>query len=120
MEYRFADGKYERLPELAAELVRLKADVIVTGTSAAIRTLQRATNTIPIVLAYSPDPVGNAFVASLARPGGNITGVVTLSVEVAAKRLEVAHQLVPTATMMALLAVAFRPFRGLSWFSANR
>jgi putative tryptophan/tyrosine transport system substrate-binding protein len=66
LEARFAGGRYERFPELAAELVRLKVDVLVTGTAAAIRTLQRATTTIPIVLAYSTDPVGNGFVASLA------------------------------------------------------
>jgi putative tryptophan/tyrosine transport system substrate-binding protein len=70
VEARFAGGRYERFPELAAELVRLKVDVLVTGTAAAIRTLQRATTTIPIVLAYSTDPVGNGFVASLARCHG--------------------------------------------------
>jgi len=75
LEARFAHGKYEQFPEIVAEFVRLNLDVIVTGTTAAIRTLQRATTTIPIVLAYSTDPVGNGFVASLARPGGNITGL---------------------------------------------
>jgi putative ABC transport system substrate-binding protein len=103
MEYRFADGKYERLPELAAELVRLRADVIVTGTSAAIRTLQRATNTIPIVLAYSTDPVGNGFVASLARPGGNITGLTGSSDDTSPKQLELVTTVVPNASRIGLL-----------------
>jgi putative ABC transport system substrate-binding protein len=103
MEYRFADGKYERLPELAAELVRLRADVIVTGTSAAIRTLQRATNTIPIVLAYSTDPVGNGFVSSLARPGGNITGLTGSSDDTSPKQLELVTTVVPNASRIGLL-----------------
>src|SRR6516165_9915527 len=74
MEVRFAEGRYERFPALVAELVRLNVDVFLTGTTAVIRTLQQATTTIPIVLAYSTDPVGNGYVTSLARPGGNITG----------------------------------------------
>jgi ABC-type uncharacterized transport system substrate-binding protein len=68
IEWRSADGNYERFPELAADLVRLKVDVIVTGVTSAIRMLQQATDTIPIVMAYSTDPVGNRFVASLAHP----------------------------------------------------
>ena len=87
-EWRSADGKYERLPDLAAELVRLKMDVIVTGLTAGIRPLQQATSTIPIVMAYSIDPVGNHFVASLARPGGNITGLAGSSDDTAPKQLE--------------------------------
>ena len=69
-DWRSADGRYERLPDLAAELVRLKVDMLVTGLTPGIRALQQATSTIPIVMAYSTDPIGNGFVASLARPGG--------------------------------------------------
>jgi putative ABC transport system substrate-binding protein len=75
IEYRFAEQKIERLPELAAELVRLKVDVIVTGGFGPTRSAKEATATIPIVMAQDADPVGNGFVASLARPGGNITGL---------------------------------------------
>ena len=75
VEWRSAAGQYERLADLAAELARLKVDVIVTGSAAAVRPAQQATTTIPIVMAYSTDPVGNGFVASLARPGGNTTGL---------------------------------------------
>src|SRR5262249_12370273 len=75
IEWRSAEGRYERLPDIAAELVRLKVDIIVVGVAAAIRPLQQATSTIPIVMAYATDPVGNGFVASLAHPGGNTTGL---------------------------------------------
>jgi putative ABC transport system substrate-binding protein len=102
-DLRFADGNYERFPELAAELVRLEADVIVTGTGAAIRTLQRATTTIPIVLAYSTDPVGNGFVASLARPGGNITGLSGSSEDTSPKQLELVATVVPNVSRIGLL-----------------
>src|SRR5215470_19554854 len=88
VEYRYAEEKLDRLPALAAELVRLKVDVIVTGGSGNTRAAKEATNTIPIVMAQDADPVGNGFVASLARPGGNITGLATLSPEVSGKRLE--------------------------------
>jgi ABC-type uncharacterized transport system substrate-binding protein len=103
MEYRFADGSYERFPELAAELVRLNADVIVTGTTAAIRSLQQATTTIPIVLAYSTNPVGNGFVASLARPGGNITGLSGSSEDTSPKQLELVATTVPNVTRIGML-----------------
>jgi putative ABC transport system substrate-binding protein len=103
MESRFADGNYERFPELAAELVRLNVDVILTGTTSAIRTLQRATTTIPIVLAYSTDPVGNGFVASLARPGGNITGLSGSSDDTSPKQLELVATVVPNVARIGLL-----------------
>ena len=77
IEWRFADGIYERFPGIAAELVRLKVDVIVLGTPAAVRPVQQATATIPIVMGYSTDPVGNGFVTNLARPGGHITGLAS-------------------------------------------
>ena len=103
LEARFAGGRYEGFPELAAELVRLKVDVLVTGTTAAIRTLQRATTTIPIVLAYSTDPIGNGFVASLARPGGNITGLSGASDDTSPKQLELVTTVVPNASRIGLI-----------------
>src|SRR5215467_1619268 len=78
IEYRYAEGKPDRLPALAAELVRLKVDVIVTASSQATRSAKQATSTIPIVMTFDDDPVGSGFAASLARPGGNITGLSTL------------------------------------------
>jgi putative tryptophan/tyrosine transport system substrate-binding protein len=78
IEYRYAEGKLDRLPALAAELLRLKVDVIVTGGTAITRAAKEATVTVPIVMAQDSDPVGNGFVASLARPGGNITDCQTL------------------------------------------
>jgi putative ABC transport system substrate-binding protein len=102
-EVHVADGDYERIPGLAADLVRLKFDVIVTGLTAGIRTLQQATATIPIVMAYSTDPVGNGFVASLAQPGGNITGLTGSSDDSAPKQLELLITLVPNASRIGLL-----------------
>ena len=78
IEWRYAEGKFDRLPALAAELVRLKVDVIVTAGPTATRAAKEATSTIPIVMTHDNDPVGTGFVASLARPGGNITGLSTL------------------------------------------
>jgi putative ABC transport system substrate-binding protein len=92
-----------RFPELAAELVRLKVDVILTGTTAAIRTVQRATATIPIVMAYSTDPVGNGYVASLAHPGGNITGLSGSADDTSPKQLELVATVVPNVSRIGLL-----------------
>ncbi len=94
-EYRFAEGKFERLPALAAELVRLKVDIIVTSASAATLSSMKATKTIPIVMTVDSDPVGSGHVASLARPGGNITGLSTLAPEISGKRLELLKEMVP-------------------------
>jgi hypothetical protein len=88
IEYRWADGKIERLPGLMAELARLNVDVIVTAGPSPTRSAKEATATIPIVMAWDYDPVGNGFVASLARPGGNITGSSTLATEISGKQLE--------------------------------
>jgi putative ABC transport system substrate-binding protein len=88
VEYRYAEAKLDRLPTLAAELVRLKADAIVTTGPTPTRSAKQATNTIPIVMAFDSDPVGNGFVASLARPGGNITGLSNIATEISGKRLE--------------------------------
>ena len=89
VEYRFADEKSDRQPELAADLVRLKVDVIVCASTSAVLAAKKATPTIPIVMAGSADPVGAGLVASLAHPGGNVTGVSSLSVELNTKRLEI-------------------------------
>jgi putative ABC transport system substrate-binding protein len=104
IEYRFAEGKDERLAALAAELVQLKVDVIVAGGAAAIRAAQQATRTIPIVMAGTPDPVVQGFVASLARPGGNTTGLSLLNAELPGKRLEFLKETVPQSMRVAVLA----------------
>jgi putative ABC transport system substrate-binding protein len=104
IEYRFAEGRDERLADLAAELVRLKVDVIVAGGAAAIRAAQHATRTIPIVMAGTPDPVAQGFVTSLARPGGNTTGLSLLNVDLPGKRLELLKETVPQSARIAVLA----------------
>ncbi len=105
-EARGADGKVERLAALAAELVRLKVDVIVTAGTSAAPAARLATATIPIVMATGGDPLGLGIVESLARPGGNVTGVTTLSSELSAKRLELAQEVVPGASRVAILGDA--------------
>ncbi len=105
LTWRFAEGRLERLPALAAELVRLPVDVlVVSGGDPVIRAAQQATQTIPIVVAGVSDPVSKGFVASLAHPGGNLTGLDTFSVELAGKRLELLKEQVPTLTRLAILA----------------
>jgi len=103
LEVRFADGTVERLPELARELVALKPDVIVATNDTAIAAVRRETQTIPIVMAFSSDPAGAGFVANLARPGGNVTGLSTLSPELSGKRLELLREVVPGLSRVALL-----------------
>ena len=103
VEWRFADGEYERLSGLAAELVGLKVDVIVASTSPAIRAAQKATTTIPIVFPATGDPVGSGFVANLARPGGNITGLSNINLDVSAKLLELLIMMVPGLSRVAVL-----------------
>jgi putative ABC transport system substrate-binding protein len=98
IEYRWAESKYERLPDLAAELVRLKVDVIVTHGSPAIRAARAATKTIPIVMASSGEAVSLGFVSSLARPGGNVTGSTFFITEYMTKRLELLKEAMPTIT----------------------
>jgi len=104
IEYRWAAQKEERLPELAAELVRLKVEVIVTAAAPTIEAARRATSTIPIVMAAVADPVGSGLVTSLARPGGNVTGLTALSTDLAGKRLQLVREVVPKATRVAVLA----------------
>jgi putative ABC transport system substrate-binding protein len=103
LEWRCADGKYDRLPGFAAELVRLKVDVIVAPASPAIRAAQKATAAIPIVFPNTGDPVGSGFVASLARPGGNITGLSNAKVDASAKQLELLLTLDPKLPRVAVL-----------------
>ena len=103
IEYRFAEGKTERLPELAADLVRLKVDLIVVTATPPALAAKKATTTIPIVMATPGDPVGAGLVASLARPGGNITGLSGLGVELNTKRLEILKDAVPKLVRVGLL-----------------
>jgi putative ABC transport system substrate-binding protein len=103
LEYRFSEGRQERLPELAADLVRLKSDVIVTWSTPAARAAKAATATIPIVMAASADPIAAGLVASLARPGGNVTGLAAHSPELEGKRLELLKEALPRLSRVALL-----------------
>jgi putative ABC transport system substrate-binding protein len=102
-EPRWADGQLDRLPTLAAELLRLKVDVIVTAGSQAAQVAKGATTSVPIVMATGGDPVGLGLVESLARPGGNVTGMTTLSRELSGKRLEVLREALPGVTRMGML-----------------
>jgi putative ABC transport system substrate-binding protein len=103
IEYRFASGQVGRLPELATELARLKVDVIVTPSTPASLAAKQATSTIPIVFAVVGDPVGAGLVANFARPGGNITGLSSISVQLGGKRLELLKEVAPKATRLAVL-----------------
>jgi ABC-type uncharacterized transport system substrate-binding protein len=108
IEYRYADGKADRLPTLAADLVRLKVDVIVTSGPVPTRPAKGATATIPIVMAFDDDPIGNGFVVSLARPGGNITGLSTLSPEISGKQVELLKEIIPKLSRVAVLGTSTR------------
>jgi putative tryptophan/tyrosine transport system substrate-binding protein len=103
IEHRSPEWKYERLPGLAAELVRLKVDVIVAASPAATKAAKQATSTIPIVFTVSGDPVAEGFVASLARPGGNITGLATISPDLVGKHLEMLKGVAPMVSRVAVL-----------------
>jgi ABC-type uncharacterized transport system substrate-binding protein len=109
IEYRWASGRYDRLATLAVELVRLNVDVIVASDTLAIRAAQHATTTIPIVMLSAPDPVAWGYVASLARPGGNITGVGGLVQELSGKLLELLKEAVPQVTQVAVLVHPRQP-----------
>jgi putative tryptophan/tyrosine transport system substrate-binding protein len=108
IERLHAEGKLDRLPELAAELVRLNVDVIVTSGPTATRPAKGATSTIPIVMTFDDDPVGSGFVASLARPGGNITGLSTLAPEISGKQLELLKEIVPRLSRVAVFGTSTR------------
>jgi len=106
VEYRYAEGKLDRLRELAAELVRLKVDVIVTAGGQSTPPAKEATSTIPIVMSHDPDPVASGFVASLARPSGNITGLSSLAPELNGKRLEILKEIRPGLSRVAVFGTS--------------
>jgi putative ABC transport system substrate-binding protein len=110
LEYRWVEGREERFAEVAAELVRLKVDVIVTSGTPAVMALKQATAVIPIIFAAAGDPVGNKLVASLARPGGNVTGLATLAADLAAKRIEILRELIPGLHRLAAMGNVGNPF----------
>ena len=109
IEWRFAKGKEDLLPGLAAEIVQLKPDVVVAAGNQAVQAMKRTTSTIPIVFGQVSDPVGVGFVASLARPGGNITGLTTSASDISRKRLELIKEMFPAVTRVALLLDARNP-----------
>jgi len=109
VEYRYGEGKIDRLREHAAELARLKVAALVSGGPAVTRPIQEVTRTIPIVMAQDSDPVGNKFVASLARPGGNITGLSALAPEVSGKRLDLLREILPKLSRVAVFGTTTFP-----------
>ena len=109
VELRYADGKFDRLPTLAAELVRLPVDVIVSAGPSVTSPAKKATNDIPIVMTNDSDPVGSGFVTSLARPGRNITGLSSLARELSGKRVEILKELLPRLTRVAILGAMAIP-----------
>ncbi|SRR5581483_9754549 len=109
IEWRFADGRGDRIAELAADLVRLKVDAIVTEGTTATRSAKEATASIPIIMAQDPDPVATGFVASLARPGGNVTGLSNLRPELSGKRLELLSETLPRLARLAVVGTSTTP-----------
>ena len=109
IEFRFAEGKLDRVPHNAAEVARLNVDVILTAGSTDTGAAKKASATIPIVMAQDGDPIGNGFVASLARPGGNITGLSGLSPEISGKRLELLKEVIPRLSRVAVLGTSTNP-----------
>src|SRR5262245_40153277 len=109
IDWRYGEEKPDRVSELAAELVRLKVDVIVSGGNSATQSAKKLTNTIPIVMTLASDPVASGFVASLARPGGNITGLSRLAPEISGKRLELLKEIVPGLSHVAVFGTSSGP-----------
>src|SRR6478752_6666871 len=112
IEFRWAEGQYDRLPGLVGDLVRREASVLAATTTPGALAAKAATTTIPIVFATDGDPVQLGLTGSLSRPGGNITGVTQLNVEVGPKRVELAHELIPAATVIAMLVNPTNPLAG--------
>ena len=119
IEYRYAEGKADRLPTLAAELVGLKVDVILTSSTPSVLAVKKATSTIPIVFVSINDPVASGLVTSLARPGGNITGLTILAAELSGKRLELLKEAVPKVTRVAFLWNSANPAQAPQWKEAQ-
>ncbi len=115
LEVRWAEGRYERLPELVAEMVRLKVDVMVVVTTPAALAAKKATTTIPIVMVAVGDPVGSGLVASLARPGGNLTGLSLLNPELHGKRLQFLKEVLPKVSRVAVLTSPGNPIHAVFW-----
>ena len=109
IEYRYTEGKLDRYPALAAELARLNVDVIVTGGPAGTKSAKETTSAIPIVMTQDSDPVGNGFVASLAHPGGNITGLSTLAPEISGKQLEILKEILPKLSRVTVFGTSTEP-----------
>jgi putative ABC transport system substrate-binding protein len=103
IQARFADGRYDRLPVLAQELIRAKVDVLVAGTTLGVQAAKKATSSVPIVMVAIPDPIGEGFAASLSRPGGNITGLTTIVTEASAKQIELLRSVIPHLSRLAVL-----------------
>lgn len=120
IDYRWSHGRPEQLAALAAELVAVRTDVIVTVATPAVLAAKRATTTIPIVMGLIGDPVGSGIVTNIARPGGNITGVSVLSAELEPKRLEMLKQLVPGLSRVAILGNATNPYGAIAIKYAER
>jgi putative ABC transport system substrate-binding protein len=114
IEYRYLEGQRDRIPSLVAELVQLKVDVLVASTPPAIRAAKQATKTIPIVMVTTNDPVATGIVDSLARPGGNITGLTRLTRDLSGKRLELLREVLPKMSRVAVLTVADTTSPGLA------
>jgi putative ABC transport system substrate-binding protein len=115
IEYRWGEGRNERFAQIAAEFVRLKVDVIVTSGTPQVLAAKQATSVIPIVFTQAGDPVGTGLVASLARPGGNVTGMATLAADLAGKRLEILREVVPGLGRLAIMGIVGNPLSVLVW-----
>jgi len=119
IEYRWADGKYEQFPALVAELIAAKVDVIVTAGTPAALAVKRATTTVPLVMVAVGDPVGTGLVPSLARPGGNLTGLSSIAPDLEGKRLDILREVVPTLSHVAMFFNSLNPFHVASMWQAR-
>jgi putative ABC transport system substrate-binding protein len=120
IEYRWGEGRNERFAQIAADFVRLKVDVIVTAGTPQVLAAKQATSVIPIVFAVAGDPVGTGIVASLARPGGNVTGLATLAADLAGKRLELLREVVPGLGRLAIMGNVGNPLSVLELGAPDR